>query len=87
MDWHSSKATTGAHALDPELGVVLTVTEAVDGWWNWHAYYEDAEWTPDLQWFASRLEAEGAAMEWAATLAEQYIGVLTRRQRPQLAVA
>lgn len=78
MDWHGSAYTSGTHALDAELGVVLCVTETVDGWWCWHASHDDTEWTPDLRWFPSRSEAEGAAMEWAATLGERHLGFLRR---------
>jgi len=88
MDWKTDRASADSYALDPELGVILAVTETMDGWWSWHASYEGTDWSPDVRWFASRSEAESSAAEWAATLAEQHIGFLCRQPHaPQLALA
>lgn len=78
MDWHNEKAKTGARALESAFGVMLTVCEATDSWWNWHAEHEGLSWTPDARWFATRREAQEAAEEWAATLAPQHLGFLHR---------
>lgn len=83
MHWHNDNVTNSVRAVDPAYGLVLSVTEAGDGWWAWQAVYDGTPWTSDSRWFATRVEAQDAAEEWAATLAEKHLGFFRRQPDEQ----
>ena len=87
MYWYSEGGSTGVRAHDPKFGVTLSVAEAGDGWWHWHAEHEGTPWTPDARWFATRVDAQDAAEAWAATVTKRHLALFRRLPRAHLKAA
>jgi len=83
MRWFGNMALTVVRASHSDVEIAVCLAEAEGGWWTWHASHQDVTWTPDVRWYAARVEAQRAAEGWAATLAERHVDFLCRRAQPQ----